>query len=90
MSRTAYPRIHSTLDYSQGQSEQRIKPCAVCGARAAGFVVIQWNHMRGDDERYDVCGRHHDMARGRDTDRATFLARLVDALNLDAEMEELQ
>jgi hypothetical protein len=30
---------------------------------AAHFVTVEWSYMRGEDEVYDVCDRHRQMAR---------------------------
>ncbi len=57
MSRQRYPRIHRRK-WGNGNAQQ----CECCDQPAGGFVEVEVTYMRGEDELYWVCRRHHDMA----------------------------
>ena len=47
-----YPRIGSK---TKPRGIKKQKPCRVCGVLSNGYVEIQTNHFRGDDEVISVC-----------------------------------
>ncbi len=64
----SYPR------WSGGTRARRNTECQACGRKADKSVEIQWDWSRSEDEWYDVCIRHAEMAK-RNTRR--FAAHLA-------------
>lgn len=61
MGRRSYPC------WSGGSRQNQGNECEACAKSANASVQIQWGWSRSDDEWYDVCSRHAQMAREKVT-----------------------
>lgn len=57
MSKRKYP----CLGGSRPIPARKNKKCQICGEKAAHFVAVQFDFLRGDDEVYQLCQSHKDQ-----------------------------
>jgi len=52
----------SVRDHGRLAKGQQNGECEACDRPATHWVRIAWDYMRGNDDSYNVCERHHGMA----------------------------
>jgi hypothetical protein len=54
-----YPYLGSCGRYKQSPGSK----CKFCEEKAIGYIEVQYNYFRGDDEKYQVCENDLDEAK---------------------------